>query len=152
MYDAKRPARIRDSLTTIGAVWLAASIGGMVPSLSPWSAGGQAASLLIYTLLLAMYARWTKTGRRSTAAYFVAGLILPVFVFALFLFLLSSVPHSFLDNGGLFLFSALGVGFQVHGGPDTPLEAYVPMTYLNIFLPIFAVIGGRAFLRYHRPA
>jgi hypothetical protein len=151
MYGADRHWNIRDSLTTFGAVWLALTLaGGMAWSL-PWPRIAPALSLLIYAVLLAAYARWTGPGRRSASAYFLGALLLPIVCIALLIILPVPAPESFLVHCWELIFDGFNVGFQFHGGPDTPFDAYVPLMYLNILLPIVAVIGGRAFVRYHRP-
>jgi hypothetical protein len=150
MHDTKRPLRIRDSLTTIGAVWVAMAVAGMVPLLVPWSSGGEVGTLLVYTALLATYARWTGVGRRSVGAYFLAGLFPPLICFVLLTPLLPHPGPSFFQNGGAVVFVGLGVGIQTHGGADTPVEAYLPLMWLNLLLPIAVVIGGRALVRWHR--
>ena len=61
------------------------------------------------------------------------------------------VPPSFFDNGGDALFAGANVGYQFSGGADTPLDAYLPLWFLNTLGPIVVVIGARGFIRYHRP-
>jgi len=151
MYRTEPGPSLRQRLATIGFVWVAASLAGMLPGLFSRNAVAQAASLGIYTVLLAAYARWTEAGRRSSGAYFLAGLLLPIACFALLVLLpLPADPASFLWSGFEAIFAGLDIGFQAHGGPDTPLEFYLPLMWLNLLLPIAAVVGGRSFVRYHR--
>jgi len=132
---------------TFGAAWIAMAITALVP----WLNSSPVASLLVYTGLLAGYAGWTEAGRRSAVAYFLAGFFPPLVCFFLLTPFLPRMEPSFFDNGFTILFFVgLGVGFQTHGGPDTPIEAYLPLMWANLLLPIAAVIGGRAFLRYLR--
>jgi hypothetical protein len=140
---------LKHGLTTIGAVWLAMAVAGMVPMLVP-SRPGEVASLLVYIALLAAYARWTEAGRRSAGAYFIGAFFSPMMCFYLLVPLLPRLPTSFFENGGAIVFVGLGVGFQSHGGADTPIEAYLPLMLLNILLPIVAVVGARGFVRYRR--
>ena len=149
MYDAARRPKLMYSLATIGAVWLFATAAGVLPGLFPWNAGAQMASLLLYTTLLAGYARWTEAGRRSAGAYFLGGFLVPVICIALLVALDPVGPDSFFAQGGEAVFAGLNVGFQFHGGADTPLEAYLPLMWANLLLSIAAVIGGRSFVRYH---
>ena len=146
MSETKR-SKLWYGLTTFGAVWVAMAVAGMVP----WLTSSPMASLLVYTTLIAVYARWTEAGRRSAVAYFLAGFFPPlVCFFFLMLPLLPRLPPSFYENGGAFVFVGLNVGFQTHGGADTPLEAYLPLMWLDLLVPIALVIGVRGFLRYHR--
>jgi len=150
MNDAKRHSKLWHGPITFGAVWLFIFIA----TLARWPVrsepGGAIATLLAYTVLIVAYARWTEAGRRSTVAYFLAGFFPPLICFSLLTPVLPSLPPSFFQNGGAIVFVGLGVGFPVHGGPDTPLEAYLPLMWLNLLLPILIVIGGRAFVRHHR--
>lgn len=151
MEERGRAARIKDGLITIGAVWLALTVAGIVAALLFRPSAEVPVSLLLYLLLLAAYARWTGPGRRSAGAYFLGGFLYPIICFALLIALIGLVPHSFFDKGGDFLFAGANVGFQFSGGPDTPLEAYLPLMFLNLLLPIALVVGVRGFVRYHRP-
>jgi hypothetical protein len=151
MADRKLVSTIVDSLITIGAVWIAMTVAGMALVLVPSSPGGPLASLLVYTVLLAAYARWTGTGRRSVGAYFLAGFFPPLVCFFLLIPLLPHLEPSFFQNGGAIIFVGLGVGFQTGGGADTPIEAYLPLMWMNLLLPIAAVVGARGFVRYRRP-
>jgi hypothetical protein len=141
--------RIRDGLTTIGAVWLAMFVASMSFFVSP-GRGGELGSLLVYTALLAAYARWTGPGRRSAGTYFLAALFPPLVCFVILTPLLPHLPPSFLENGGAVVFVGLGVGIQAHGGPDMPIEGYLPLMWLNLLLPIVAVLGVRGLVRYRR--
>jgi uncharacterized membrane protein SirB2 len=151
MVDRKLIPTIRDSLTTIGAVWLAMAIAAFLAELASSSLGGQLASLLAYICLVAAYMRWTGPGRRSSLPYFLAGLFPPLICFVLLTPLLPHLEPSFFENGGMLVFVGIGVGIQSGGGgPDASLEAYLPLMWLNLLLPIALLIGGRAFLRYRR--
>jgi hypothetical protein len=146
------PSRIRDGLVTIAAVWLAMAVAGSVPLWVPSRSGGSLVSLLVYTVLLAAYARSTGPGRRSAGAYFLAGFFPPLVCFILLTPLLPHLDSSFFLSGGSLVFIGLTVGFQASGAADTPIEAYLPLMWLNLLLPIVLVVGGRGFIRYHRPA
>jgi len=150
MYGATLLPKLGHGLLTFGAVWLAMLVAGMVQVVVTSQPGGAVASLLVYTALLAAYARWTKPGRRSTIAYFIGAFFSPLMCFFLLVPLLPRLPTSFFENGGDIVFVGLGVGFPTHGGADTPMEAYLPLMLLNLLLPIAAVLCARAFVRYHR--
>jgi hypothetical protein len=150
MYGANRRWSIRDGLMTVAAVWLAMSVAGFAAVLVPSSPARTLVSLLVYTALLAAYARWTRTGRRSAGTYFLAGLFPPLICFIILTLLLPHSGAAFFEYADIVLFAGLNIGFQFHGGADTPLEAYLPLMYLNILLPIVAVVGVRGFVRYHR--
>jgi hypothetical protein len=151
MYSAKRHWNIRDSLTTFGAVWLALTFAGGMAWALPWPSAAPAISLFIYAALLAGYARWAEPGRRSGGAFFLAGFLLPIVCIALLIILPVPAPESSLFHYWEAIFVGLNVGFQVHGGPHTPPEAFLPLMWINLLLPIVAIVGGRAFVRYHRP-
>jgi len=151
MEERGRYAKLRDGLITIGAVWLSLTVAGVVAGLLPWRSAAPATSLLLYLALLAAYARWTGPGRRSAGAYFLAGFLYPIASFAALIALIGVLPFSFFDNGGDALFAGANVGYQFRGGADTPLDAYLPLWFLNTLGPIAVVIGVRGFIRYHRP-
>ena len=146
VYETRRQSKLWHGPATFLAVWLAMAVAGMTPFL----VSSPVVSLLIYAALLAAYARWTEAGRRSTLAYFLAGLFPPLDCFVLLTPLLPHLEPSFFQNGGALVFVGISVGFQTHGGADTPIEAYLPLMWMNLLLPIVAVIGVRGFLRYRR--
>jgi hypothetical protein len=145
-------AKLTDGLITIGAVWLALTAGGIIAGpLHGRPVAAPVLSLLLYFALLAAFARWTGPGRRSVGAYLLAGFLYPIAWVTLLITLIGVLPHSFFDNGGDLILAGFNVGYQFQGGADTPFEAYLPLMWLDIFVPIVAVVGTRAFLRYHRP-
>jgi hypothetical protein len=148
MYGADRHWNPKDGLTSTGAVWSALTFAGLVAGLQPWRAAQPIFSLLIYAASLAAYARWTGPGRRSVGAYFIAGLLFPV-AFVAGLILIFRITD---DPGWMLvpIFAGASVGFQFHGGADTPLDAYLPLIWLNVMLPIALVIGARSVIRYGR--
>jgi hypothetical protein len=150
MYSAKRHLHLGYGLTTFAAVWLAMAVAEMTMRVVHPGLGSAAASLLVYAALIAAYARWTESGRRSTAAYLLAGCF-PPFVCSVLLVALLQVPSSSFENGGAIAWTGVGVGFQPHGGPDMPIEGYLIPMWLNLLVPMVAILGGRAAFRYARP-
>ena len=129
---------------TCGAVWLALAIAGISIGWLRASLLATAISFTVYVLLLGLYSFGTGPGRRAPlSVYLIAGILYPVVAIALLILLVSlETPDAVLN-----LFSIAGaglrVGFEQAGGPDTPLEFYVPLWGLNLLAPIVIVIGAR---------
>ena len=51
-----------------------------------------------------------------------------------------------------FFIAGIAIGFQAPGGPDMPLEGYLPTIYVNILGPIMLALVARAAWRTMRRA
>src|SRR3954465_10797332 len=115
MYRTEPRPSFRRRLATIGFVWFAVSLAGILPGLFPRNPAVQAASLAVYAALLAAYARWTEAGRRTSGAYYLVGFLLPIACFAFLVLLpMPADPDSFLWSGLEVVFAGLNIGFQAH--------------------------------------
>jgi hypothetical protein len=129
-------------LVTIGAVWLSAMLAGLSIAWLPDSPLATGISLASYAILLSAYAFGTDPGRRTRLPVFlIGGLLYPVAAFA-WLVLIASLQPSMFESLGMPA-AGLRIGFVVRGGPDAPLEFYLPYWAVNLLTPIFMVIGAR---------
>jgi len=134
---------LKDGLATIGAIYIALAAAGMVGVLLFRAGLAPVASLAAYTVLLGVYAFLTGPGRRTAApVYLFIGFVYPVIGIGVLIYSIGA-PAAVLEAAGV-LFAGIGIGFQQGGGPDTPLEAYLPLIYANILVPILLVLLARA--------
>jgi hypothetical protein len=146
----------KDSMITILAVWLAATLAGYIRFLPLPNLVESLLSLAAYLVLLLIYAIATGPGRRSGAAFYLAGAFLYPIYFLAVMSALSSLT-SLVDSGGhsaltILVFSLLGAGsafgFQLSGGPDTPGEAYLGPWLINAIAPVLIALAVRGYVRW----
>ena len=140
-------SKLRDLLMTCGAVWLALAIAGISIGWLRASMLATAISFTVYVLLLGLFSFGTGPGRRAPlSVYLIAGILYPIVAIALLIMLVSlEPPEPFLE---LISFAGAGlrVGFEPVGGPDTPIEFYLPLWTLNLLGPIVILIVARDLL------
>jgi hypothetical protein len=144
MEEETRGSKLRSALVTIFAVWVILILAGLSGAGLQPSIGGGTISIAVCIGLLFAWGQWTAPGRRTIlGVYLLAGLLYPVMLLTL-LFTASSPsdlrPYAWLGAG-------LNVGFQPHGGADTPFEFYVVPMVLNLIGPILVMGTLRAWLR-----
>jgi hypothetical protein len=143
MYEAQKTFRPLDVLKALLAAYAAFTIAGASPAILPegWSAA--VGSLALASLLLLGFALGTPWGRRiGSPTYVGAGMLFPFVYVAIFVIVAMVLTRlDRLDALGplSILFLAGNVGFGFHGGPDTPLEAYLISWIPNMILPIVGV-------------
>ena len=140
MDEAEPPSTSRHWLVTILAVWAALIIAGLSKVWLERTTGGAIASLLVYVILLTLYAWGTGTGRKSPlGAFLMGGAVYPILSLILMFAVLPAGATGWLDVLAL----GLRVGFEAQGGPDAHIGVYIPLWFANILGPILLVVLPR---------